>query len=179
MTVIDKVAAAERMVVSAILMSERNDDPLAIHVVAASALNVLRDLIKSSGDNYVAQVLQQGLFAAAKAHLGGTPLSLPINPEMQVLIEKLAQDIDAGKVCIPSDLTVNLTGGELHAMLNYITKPFNFLKHADNDPLATLDESDFDPKGAIGHALTALTMVCPKKSLPVEIKPYLEKYDLI
>jgi hypothetical protein len=38
MTVIDKANAAERLIVSAIVMSERGDDPLAIHVVAASAI---------------------------------------------------------------------------------------------------------------------------------------------
>ena len=179
MTVIDKATAAERLIVSAIVMSERGDDPLAIHVVAASALNVLRDLIKKNGDNYIEQVLKQGMFAAASAHIEGKPIMLPNNPDIEALIQNLAQDIAAGKVHQASDLTITLSGNELHAMLIYITKPYNFLKHADNDPLATLDESDFDSRGAIGHALTALSMVCPGKPLPDEIRPYLEKNDFL
>lgn len=150
MAAIDKMAAAKRMIVAAILMSERDDDPLASHVVASSAFNPLRELIESNGDNYVEKVFKRGIFCAATAQINGTPLSLPTNPEIENLIGGLAKDIVDGKVNEPSDLTVNLNQQELRKILDYITQPYNFLKHADRDLLATLDESDFDPKGAIG-----------------------------
>lgn len=119
------------------------------------------------------------MFAAAKAKISGNPISLPTNPEIESLIEGLAGDIEAGAISEPSDLTINLDQNELVEMLKYITTPYNFLKHADRDPFATLDESGFDTEGAIGHALTALTMVCPGKPLSDKIRPYLERHDLI
>lgn len=178
MAVIDKAAAAERMVVSAIVMLEHGQDPLAIHVVAASALRVLRDLIENSGDDYVEQVLKVGAFTIASARREGRSVTLPSNADIEVVIENVMAGMDAGRVNQASDLVVQLNKQERWRMLDYIVTPYNFLKHADRDPLATLDESDVDPEGAISHALTALTMVCPGKQLPVQVGPFLEKLGL-
>ncbi|RSY81075.1 hypothetical protein DAH66_15395 [Sphingomonas koreensis] len=178
MALIDKPAAAERMIVSAIAMSERGDDPLAIHVVASSALNLLRELIEKSGDNYVAQVLKLGVFTMAAARAKGEPVTLPTNPDIDALIDSVAAGIEAGEVNQPSDLTIALSTEALRDMIGYIIRPFNFLKHAQRDPLATLDEADVDADGAIGHALTAFTLVCPGKPLPDQIKPFLERHGL-
>lgn len=178
MAAIDKAGAAERLVVSAILMAERGEDPLAIHVVAASALNVLRDLITKAGDEYVDQILKVGAFTIASAQVKGEPVMLPTNAAMDAVVEKVVGGIEAGELTQASDLTITLTAAERRQLLDYIVKPYNFLKHADRDPLATLDESDIDADGVIAHALTALSMVCPAKSLP-EIKPYLEGHDFL
>lgn len=179
MPAIDKPTAAERMIVSAIAMSDRGDDPLAIHVVASSALNLLRELIEKSGDDYIANVLKLGVFALASAKRKGEPLPLPTNAEMDALIDKVMGGIEAGEVGEASDLTINLTIDERRNLIGYIIRPFNFLKHAQRDPLATLDESDFDPDGAIIHALTAFSMICPGKPLPDTIAPFLEKHGLL
>lgn len=176
---IDKAGAAERMVVSAVIMAERGDDPLAIHVVAASALSVLRDLIAKAGDEYVDQILKIGAFTIASARVKGEPITLPTNASMDAVVEKVVAGINAGEVTRPSDLIITLTAAERRQLLDYIVKPYNFLKHADRDPLATLDDSDIDPDGVIAHALTALTMVSPNRSLPEEIKPYLERHNLL
>jgi hypothetical protein len=177
--VIDKARAAERMLVSAILMNERGDDPLAIHVVAASSLNVLRDLIKKSGDEYVEQILKIGAFTLATARLNGETITLPTNAAMDAVVAKIMTGIEKGEVKQASDIIISLTNDERRSLLSYIVKPYNFLKHADNDPLATLDEGDINPEGAIAHALSALTMVCPGTSLPDEIKPYLKQRGLL
>lgn len=174
----DKAGAAERMVVSAIIMAERGDDPLAIHVVAASALNVLRDLITKAGDEYVDQILKIGAFTIASARVKGEPITLPIDAAMDAVVEKVVAGIKAGEVAQASDLIFTLTAAERRQMLDYIVKPYNFLKHADRDPLATLEDNDIDPDGVIAHALTALTMVSPGKTLPDKIKPYLERHNL-
>jgi hypothetical protein len=176
---IDKASAAERMLVSAIKMSERGDDRLAIHVLAASSLNVLRDLIEKSGDEYVEQILKIGAFTVAMARLNGEPITLPTNTAMDAIVSKVMMGIDAGEVKQASNLTFALTAGERRGLLSYIVKPYNFLKHADRDPLAILDDDDIDPEGAIAHALSALTMVCPGKGLPDEIKPYLDQHGLL
>jgi len=179
MAAIDKASAAERMIVSAIIMADRGEDRLAIHVVAASALNVLRDLIEKSGDEYVEQAFKIGLFAMATARLRGETLNLPTNDMIDEIVANVAGGIDAGEVKEPADLILALDAAQRRAMLGYIVKPYNFLKHADRDPLATLDEGDIDPDGAISHALSALTMVLPGKALPETVRPYLEKHGLL
>jgi hypothetical protein len=80
---------AERLIVSGILMTERGEDPFAIHVVAASTLNMLRELIQQGGDDYGAWVLRQGLFEAASALLKGSPASLPTSTQTDHLSRML------------------------------------------------------------------------------------------
>src|SRR3546814_9951197 len=60
-----------------------------------------------------------------------------------------------------------------------LTRPFNFLKHAQRDPLATLDDLDVDPVGTIVHALTAFSMVCPEQKLPDQIAPFHSKHGVM
>jgi hypothetical protein len=176
---INKPEAAERLIIAAIGMSDRGEDSLATHVVASSALNLLRELIEAGGDNYVEQVLKLGLFSAASARLKGDPITLPTNPQIDALIEKVMGGLKAGEVTQPSDLTVTLDKEELRKLLDYITRPFNFLKHAQRDPLATLDDEDVDPDGTIVHALTAFSMVCPAQKLPDQIAPFLAKHGVM
>src|SRR3546814_7498630 len=116
-------------------MSDRGEDALATHVVASSALNLLRELIEAGGENYVEQVLKLGLFSAASARLKGDPITLPTNPKIDALIEKVVGGLKAGEVTQPSDLTVTLDKETLRKLPDYITKQFNFLKHAQRDPL--------------------------------------------
>lgn len=179
MAAIDKASAAERMLVSAIVMRERDEDALAIHVVAASALNVLRDLIEKSGDEYVEQILKLGAFTIAMARHTETPVNLPTNAAIDSVIENVMEGIAAGHVKQASDLKVTLTPAERRGLLGYIVTPYNFLKHADRDALATFDDSDIDPDGAIAHALTALTLVSPGRALPEIVKPYLERHGIL
>ncbi len=169
---IDKPEAAERMIVAAIGMSDRGDDPLAIHVVASSALSLLRELIEKGGDNYIEQVLKLGLFHAASARLKGGAINLPTNPQIDRLIEKVMGGLEDGEIKQASDLTITLDKEELRKLLDYITRPFNFLKHAQRDPLATLDEGDVEPEGTIVHALAAFSMICPGNALPDQIAPF-------
>lgn len=178
MATVDKLTAAERLIVGGIAMVERGDDALAIHVVAASALNLLREMIAKGGDDYSAWVLRQGLFHAATAQLNGTPAKLPTTPEIDALIADVATGIEKGEIKEPSDLTVTLSPEELRKLLDYVIRPFNFLKHAQRDPLATLDEGDVDPEGAIIHALTAFSVLAPGRALPEQIGPFLAKHDL-
>lgn len=178
MTTVSKLAAAERLIVTGIAMSERGEDPLAIHVVAASALNMLRELIQQGGDDYAVWVLQQGLFHAASARRKDTPINLPTTHEMDALIADVAAGMDAGLINQPADLIITLNADELRKLLAYVTRPYNFLKHAQRDPLATLDESDIDPVGVIVHALTAYSMLCPGRELPEQIAAFLAAHDL-
>jgi hypothetical protein len=179
MATLDKPAAAQRMIVCAMAMSDRGDDPLAIHVVAASALNLLRELIDRSGDPYIARVLKEGVFTAAKHIMAGEPTNLPESKELDAFIANVIGGIEAGNVQQSSDLIINGTAAEWRGMLAYIVRPFNFLKHADRDPLATLDEGDLDPDGAIMHALTAYSMIRPDFEWPEQAASFLAKHGLL
>ncbi len=178
MATVTKLDAAERLIVTGIVMLERGDDPLAVHVVAASALNMLRELIHHGGDNYVTQVLKQGLFHAANAELSGKPITLPTNTYIEEMIDRVVVGIKDGEFNGPAALPVEIDTANARKLLDYIIAPFNFLKHAQRDPLATLDESDVDPKSAIMHALTAYGMLAPGKPLPNVIERFLMANDL-
>jgi hypothetical protein len=177
--VIDKLEAAERLIVAGIGMSERGEDPLAIHVVASSTLSLLRELIQANGDNYAARVLKEGLFHAASFELAGKPVPLPTTPEIDALIHNVAAGINGGQIKTSDDIKVTLNTDELRDLLAYIIRPFNFLKHAQRDPLATLDDDDVDPQGTIIHALTAYGMLRPTQALPDTIAPFLAKHGLL
>ena len=176
---VDKLTAAERLIVAGIAMLGRGDDPFATQVVGASALNMLRELIQQGGENYSERVMKEGLFYVATTRLNGDEVAIPTSPEMDAIVEKVIEGINAGHVEKPSDLILDLDAEGLRKLLDYITRPFNFLKHAQRDPLATLDEGDVDPKGAIIHALTALKMLDPGRDMPEQIAPFLKENDLM
>src|SRR3546814_16750620 len=71
--IVDKMTAAERLMQNAVDMIDRKDDPLAIHVVASSALSLLRELVATSGDDYVTQLVKDGLFRAAQSKIQVLP----------------------------------------------------------------------------------------------------------
>ncbi len=174
---IDKTEAAERLVVAAILMVDRGDDRLASHLVATSALSLLRDLMKHDDKEYVTELLKIGMFTLAQLTASGDTDGLTVPPEAAPQVDELAAAINRGEVTSPDDLKV--TDEQPWKLLRYIVDPTNFLKHADRDPLAVLDEDAFDPEGAIGHALSAYSFVRPGKPLPDPIRPYLERHDFL
>ena len=173
---ITKFDAAQRLIVAGIAMSDRGDDPLAVHVVASSALNLLRELIEQGGDDYVTRVIQQGAYHCAMARLKGEELNLPVNGTMEAVVAHVVKGLEADEIKQPSDLILTISADERHKLLAYITRPFNFLKHAQRDPLATLEEDDVHPTGALAHALTALSILDPDRKYPDEIGPFLAEH---
>jgi hypothetical protein len=176
MAVVEKAVAAERLIGAAITMVERGDDPLAAHLVATSALNILRDLIRKTNQEYVTEVFKRGMFTLANARAAGEPINLDIPPQAAAQIDELAEAIAAGAVTGPDDLGV--AHEKPWELLEYIVRPSNFLKHADRDPLATLDEAHFDPVGAIAHALAAYAMVRPDHPISEQIKAFMDQHGI-
>lgn len=179
MAIVDKMAAAERLMQSAVDMIDRKDDPLATHVVASSALSLLRELVATAGDDYVAQLIKDSFFRAAQAKLQGLPTGMPEADSIDQIVETVMQGIEAGAIMGPADIIITTPKKEVRAWLDYIFKPYNFLKHADQDPLATLDESDFDPEGALAHAMTAYLMARGDGQLPEAFKAFLTKQGIL
>lgn len=179
MAIIDKMTAAERLIQSAVDMLDRKDDPLAVHVVASSALSLLRELVGVSGDDYVAQLLNEAVYRAAQAELQGLPTGMPDSEELDAIVNTVVAGIQAGAVKSPADIIITTPQKEIRAWLDYIFKPYNFLKHADRDPLATRDEADFDPEGALAHAMTAYLMARGDGKLPEPFTVYLKKQGIL
>ena len=179
MAIVDKMTAAERLMRSAIDMLERKDDPLAVHVVATSALSLLRELVATEGDDYVARLLNEAVFHAAQAKLQGLPTGLPETQAVDDIVDKIVGGIEAGAVNSPADIVIVTPKKQIRAWLDYIFRPYNFLKHADRDPLATLDEADFDPEGALAHAMTAYLMVRGDGQLPEPFTVFLKKQGIL
>lgn len=179
MAVIDKLVAAERLIETAVAMADRQDDPLGTHVVASSALSLLRELVTSQGDDYVARLLKEASFRGAQAKLQGTPTGLPQSDVIDEIVNKIARGIEAGAVKTTEDIIIVTPKQEVRSYLDYIFKPYNFLKHADRDPLATLDEGDFDPEGALTHAMTAYLMARGDGKLPETFADFLKKRGVL
>src|SRR3546814_7842376 len=81
------------------------------------------------------------------------------------IVDTVVRGIDEGGWKTATDVVIATPKKEVRAWLDYIFKPYTFLKHADQDPLATLAESDFDPEGEIGRAqvrtpVTNAQLVC-------------------
>lgn len=124
MAVVSKVDAAKRLIVSGINMLERGDDPLAIHLVVSSALNMLRELIVYAGDNYCHRIFKEGLFEAASASGSGEQTRLPPSAAMSALISQVMAGIRAGEIHEASDLAVDLNPQDLRRLLlDYIYRP--------------------------------------------------------
>lgn len=179
MAIVEKMTAAERLMQNAVDMIDRKDDPLAIHVVASSALSLLCELVGTSGDDYVAQLIKDGVFRAAQAKLQGLPTGMPDAEAIDHIVETVTHGIEAGAIKSAADIVIVTPKKEVRAWLDYIFKPYNFLKHADQDPLATLDESDFDPEGALAHAMTAYLMARGDGKLPETFTVFLKKQGIL
>jgi len=179
MAIVDKMTAAERLIQSAVDMLERKDDPLAVHVVASSALSLLRELVGTEGEDYVARLLKDSILRAAQAKVQGLPTGMPDSEVVEAIVDKVAQGIEAGAVKSVADIVVTTPKNEVRSYLDYIFKPYNFLKHADRDALATLDETDFDPEGALAHAMTAYLMARGDGELPEPFTVFLKKQGIL
>lgn len=176
--IITKLEAADRLIVNGVSMSLRGADPLAIHVVACSALNVLRDLIRHQGDDYTKWVLRQGLYSTAILHIKGEASSIDVDPKNAELISNVIKAVEAGEIKSPEEISINMDGKECRKMLDYLYTPYNFLKHADNDPNQTIDIGAFDAVAALINAITAFSRLCPEKPVSEEVATFLAKHGL-
>src|SRR3546814_11259530 len=93
---VDKMTAAERLMQNAVDMIDRKDDPLAIHVVASSALSLLRELVATSGDDYVTQLVKDGLFRAAQSKIQGLPTGMREPETIDHIVDTVVRGTEEG-----------------------------------------------------------------------------------
>lgn len=142
-------------------------------------MNMLRELVQQRGPSYAARAFREGLYQAGMAVNEGKPSGFPPNEELDRIIGEVSHAIGSGVVRDPRDLEVTLPAAEERRLLDHIVRPFNFLKHADQDPLGTLDEADVRPLDALTHAITAYAMLFPGEALDDEVGSFLVRQGVI
>lgn len=174
-----KQAAAHRLILAGVRMIARSDDPLAVHVVASSALNLIRELIQSRGPNYLTLAFREGIYRFALSRAQGEPDPFPITAEVDSLIDWIVHLIRSGQVASADDIVISGFQLDERKALDAVIGPFNFLKHAQRDPLATLNEEDIDPLEALTHAISAFSFLFPGERLPDEVAQFLGDQGVI
>ena len=168
-----KQAVARRLMSTAVAIALADGDPLAIHLVGASALKIMRDLLKTRGPSYVDLHLIEGLYDVALRRARGEPPPFHLDPTSDQLIEAIATEIKSGQIKSAADMKIVGQTNE-HKYFKFITDPYNFLKHADNDPLETLDEADLRPIETILHCIAAYRSLFPNEQLERHVVDFAE-----
>ena len=156
---INKLAAAERQLNSAIRMYFMDEDELAIHVVASAALNVFSDLLKYRGKEPLLFPILYGFLSTAKDYYEGKLSEQNIKdawPEgaFELIKEysKIFQDhpdfeIDNMKIVSDPEYA--------RQQWQKLRLSYNFLKHADRDFEKVLDLSNLNNENIILIAIGA------------------------
>ncbi|MCP5397542.1 MAG: hypothetical protein H6918_12600 [Sphingomonadaceae bacterium] len=162
-----KQAVAIRLINSAVSMIEAGIDPLAIHAIAASASNLLRELVAVRGPNYGSRVFASALFEQAIARVENrlAVADLPDDPEVEKAVQQIEDAIRNGQVSSPDDVVINMSGKIEAKAMRHISAPFNFMKHGDRDPDGLLNERELRPREALMHAISAFSFLFPNEPL--------------
>lgn len=173
-----KQAVAHRLILSAVRMLHRNEDPLVVHATAACASNLLRELVGRRGQGYAARVFGVALYEAALASLEGRAsiAELPKDPTVDAAVAIVRRGIEDGTISSAEDVDIGVPKSAEHDAMRPITAPFNFMKHSDRDSDAVLDEGSLQPIQAIAHAVAAYALLFPSEILPREVQEFLQAY---
>jgi hypothetical protein len=173
-----KQAVAHRLILSAVQMIEKGHDPLAVHCVAASASNLLRELVATRGQTYGSRVFGAALFENALARIERrVPVGrLPSDPVIDAIIDTVRQGIESGAINSAQDVDVEIPKHVERVAMNSVVAPFNFMKHADKDATTFLDEGDLRPIDATAHAIAAYALLFPGEALSDEVRSFLDSH---
>lgn len=135
---VTKLAAARRLLRTAIRLHFDGEDALAVHVVAAAAYGVLRDLWTAKGGSEAARVSEifvLGLLSLAKLKTRGElPSEFSADDHLMETLDRL---IERFQLQPDSDLSslehaVSMDQSSTKAFWNESNRVSNFLKHADS-----------------------------------------------
>lgn len=159
---ITKASAATRLLDAAILMFFRGDDELATHLTASASSRLLTDLYESAGGDLHVDRIAGGFHQLGLDFIAGTlPEFATTDPIALEIAEQIAIGIRSGAINCPEDLNLELSKSHRRELIRLQNKNYNFLKHADMDPLAVLDESELDNIGAIQAAMATYSELFP------------------
>jgi hypothetical protein len=172
-----KPAAALRMITAAIQMEKMQIDPMAVMVVAASAFNMLREILKKRGATFESRALRLKIWAISKGMVDKEgPWYDAVSEEIDQIIEHVSKKIKSGDYSEYMDIEINATKEYAIWMLSPIYKPYNFLKHADRDMNNLIDENSIEVSDTIMMAIQAYCFVFTNELPPEPLKSYFKNW---
>jgi hypothetical protein len=142
---LNKLAAAQRQLRSAIRLYFAGEDELAVHTVAAAAYRVLVDLKAERGMDEAADSYLTSIFYAIRDYRRGTlPSDLKGSSDFMAWVEEAANQIPIHEDTKFEDISVRLSPETARDFWQRRNRVAKLLKHADRDPKSTirLDEVD-------------------------------------
>ncbi|MDQ2092306.1 hypothetical protein [Marimonas arenosa] len=153
---INKLSVGERQLAAAIQMYFLELDPLAIHTVSSAAHNVLADLLQERGKDASVHGVVYGFFRAAKDLHSGEITEDDIRKwgdgalELVQQYKKLFEDDPELHF---DQISSDSPAEERRAYWSDRRRAYNYLKHADRDAQALLDEATINNEDAILQAI--------------------------
>lgn len=173
-----KIAAALRLITAAIRLDEEGHDQMATLVVAACALNMIRELLKKRGASFESRCARMTVYLEAEKVRQGYKISRYYS-EMEETVNTFASLIESGYLKHYMDIEVNLKKSDEIEFLSSVYRPYNFLKHADRDFDKILAEDCLDAKDAIVLAVIAYSMLFPSEIPPEPLPAFLDLYRIV
>ncbi len=168
---VNKLAAARRLLRAAVRLHCLKEDALAVHVVASSGYNILNELKRSRGQNeanLVAETEMLGMLKMAQDMAAGR---LPANVMAALdkdeytrrFLERLASQL---KITEHTDITSLVESVDVDEQFSRSfhrkrTHAFNFLKHANSDSEALLNEGAVDNFSLMLNAMISYESIAP------------------
>lgn len=139
-------------------------DDLAIHVVASSGRKILADLNSHAGRDLDEYAIALSIYYCAVSYNSGMlPAFVDQDADLQRYVCDVAALINSGVVSSPEDIDVSLTNHLKRIRWGERLKHFNFLKHADNDAVSVIYESDIDNISVLREGIVAYLALYPEQ----------------
>jgi hypothetical protein len=168
---INKVAAAQRQLDSAIRMFFQKEDELAVHTLSAAAFGILRDIIKKRGRPFTEGVLRAGIVSIAKQYAAGklSPRSKALleGTDLMLVIEHLADSARKEGDKFDEDL-IKVIVSKVHEHKIWLSATTSFLKHADRDAEGLLATENLDNNKILMATCAAYLEVMRKPTREIE-----------
>lgn len=172
-----KLAAALRLIQAAIQMEEQGVDRMATLVVAASALNMLREILKKRGTTFEMRTVQSMLWVWAQNTSARQGIFYEAVSEIvEPFLDRINEFIKSGFYTSYADIEIENPGGMSAFFLNPVYGPYNFLKHADRDTEHLLAETDIQASDAIMLSIAAYNSVFPSEVPPEPLASYMSHW---
>lgn len=173
-----KQTVAYRLLSAAVDAIDNHLEPLAAYLCAASALNVLSDLIRARGATYGNRLFAEAIFEAADSalHERQPVYNLPNDPQIEAAVEKVKSAIANGLVATASDIITDMPRSIERRAFDPIVRPFNFMKHADRDGDEMIDEAELLPLPVALQAIAAYAILFPEEPLPGVFREFVKRH---
>lgn len=142
---VNKLAAAQRQLCSAIRIFFAGEDELAVHTVASAAYRLLSDLKGERGRDEAGDSYLNAIFYAVRSYRRGTlPANIANDPEMMRFVRDMADRLPITASSEFRDVVASVSPDVAREFWQKRNAVSNFLKHADRDPKSHISLDDVD-----------------------------------